>query len=256
MALNKQKGKEQDVAVATEEVQAPVQATGGRGRATKSNELKEKGESIIASLSEEERNKLGADSKTLHCVHLLGTESRKTPRKISDSESVDWASPIGVRFKTDKDIVVPVIPITKDNMTGIEPSDIGEKAVKAGEEFDLTLYEAMFLLIRDEYAGFFTFAGDPTGGYFQPKMPKYLSGDAKLPTPTLVSRTGLGSIKENIVAIDEKDQAGNWVVKPEFQEKFGEALKKAQPRRSAGAKKKTAAPTAVAKALNELLLGK
>ena len=255
MALNNQKAKGKEVEAGVEEVVAPAKATGAKG-VSKSNELKAKGEALISALSEEERNQLGADAGTLHFVHLLGTESRKTPRKMNDQKSVDWASPIGVRFKTDKDIVVPVIDITKDNTTGIETSDIGEKHVKAGEEFDLTLYEAMFLLIRDEYAGFFEFKGDVNGGYFQPKMSKYLSGDTKLPTPTLVSKPGLGSIKENIVPIDEKDPSGAWVVKPEYQEKFGAALKKATPRRSAGKKTKTAAPTAVAKALNDLLLRK
>lgn len=231
-------------------VTAP-QGAAGKGKRTKANdEIIAKGTEILAGLSEEQRNALGSESGTLHFVQLLGLASKKSTRRVSATESKDCSTPVGITLVSDKDIEVPVIDVTKNKDTGIEPEDIGTRAVKAGEQFDVTYYEFMYLILRDEYAGFCEANGDEKGAYFSPKLPAFWSGQAKLPTPTVNFKNG--SVKSSMIDIDEKGPNG-WVIKPQYAEKFGALMVKRTPQRSAGAKSSTPAPTVVALALQNIL---
>lgn len=227
-------------------------ATAAKGKKTKANEeILAQGSEILASMSEEQRNALGSKSGTLHFQNLLGLASKKSSRRVSANESVDCSTPVGIVLVSDEDIQVPVIDITKDKNTGIDPAtDITYRTVKAGEQFEVSYYEFMYLIIRDEYAGVCEANGDATGAYFSPKLPAFWKGDAKLPTPTLNLKNG--SVKASMIDIDEKGPNG-WEIKPQYAEKFGALLRKSRPQRASGTKSATPAPTVVAVALQKIL---
>lgn len=190
---------------------------------------------------------LASKSSTLHFVTLLGLESKKSRRKTPETY-VKCPTTVGVTLKTDIAIKVPVIDVLKNKDTGIEPSDISWKSVKAGETFNLNMYELMYLVIKPEYSGFITRNGDDKGVYFAPKMSSFNSGKSKLPTPALAFKNGTGSIKESMLVIDEQVN-GQWEVKAEYKEQFGSLLE----RKVRAKKESTPAPMLTALALQELL---
>lgn len=249
MALSNNKAKTVGQAAA-----APVAPTGHapKGKKTAANEeVLAKGSAILATLTEEQRQELGSKSGTLHFVQLLGLASKKSSRRVSASESKDCSTPVGMTLVSDEPIKVPVIDVTKNKSTGIDvEKDITYRDVKAGEQFDLNYYEFMYLILRDEYAGFCEANGDARGAYFSPKLPAFWKGEAKLPTPTINFKTG--SVKSTMIDIDEKGPNG-WVIKDAYKEKFGELMKKSTPQRAAGKKNSTPAPTVIAVALQDIL---
>jgi hypothetical protein len=225
--------------------------TAPKGKKTAANEeILNQGQEILAAMSEEERNGLGAKAGSLHFVQLLGLASKKSSRRVSATESKDCSTPVGITLVSDEAISVPVIDVAKNKDTGIEQSDISYRDVAAGEQFDVTYYEFMYLILRDEYAGFCEANGDERGAYFSPKLPAFWKGEAKLPTPTVNFKSG--SVKSTMLDIDEKGPNG-WAVKDQYAEKFGALLKKSTPQRAAGTKSTTPAPTVVAVALQKIL---
>lgn len=228
------------------------------------NELSEKGLAIIAGMSEEERANIGSKSSTLHLIHQLGLDSQKSSRKFTDGTSKPWPLPVGVKLKTDIDIEVPVLPVTVNKSSVVKPEEIGSRAIKAGEMFDLTLFEFMYLMVRDEYSGLLTYDGDPEGAFLVAKVSNFLKNENKLPTPTIRLKKSKGSSKENILSIDEKGADGQWKIIDAYAEKFGDLLKKKTVSRSgngAGGSTKTktpavSKPTAAAVALKTILLNK
>jgi hypothetical protein len=230
-------------------------ATAAKGKKTEANEvILAQGNEILASMSEEARAALGSKSNTLHFVRLLGLASKKSSRRISADVSKDCSTPVGITLVSDEAIQVPVIDVLKNKDTGIEyGTDVAYIEVPAGQEFDVTYYEFMYLILRDEYAGFCSHDGDARGVYFSPKLPAFWKGEAKLPTPTVNLK--VGSVKASMIDIDEKGTNG-WVIKPNYADKFGPLMKKSTPQRAQGAKSATPAPTVVAMALQKILFKK
>lgn len=216
-------------------------------------ELLRTGQEVYASLSEEERAKLGSLSHTLHFVRLLGMASVKSTRRVSPTQVEECSTPVGVELVSDIDIDVPVIDILKNKDTGIDPeTDITYRRVKAGEHFIVSYYELMYLVLRDEYNGRFEANGDPKGAYFSAKMPAYFRGQQKLPTPTLHFQSG--SVKAAMVDIDYKDpETGQWRPKPEYEEKFGPLFRKVTPRRASGKRVTVPQQTLTALALQKII---
>lgn len=222
------------------------------GKETGNAQLVATGTSIIAGLDEAARANLTSKSGTLHFVNLLGLQSKKAERVVSGRQTVETFKSVGIVLVSDEPISVPQIDITKDKDTGIDPAtDITYKDVAAGEEFALSYYEFMYLIVKDEYSGLCANGDDPHGVYLAVKMPAYTRGQAKLPTPTICFKTG--SPKENMIAIDEQDADGKWVIKPEYAEKFGALLRRKAPSRSQGTKAKIQKPVVVAQALKKIL---
>lgn len=184
------------------------------------------GSAIIASMDEEESKNLSSKSNTLHFQHQLGLASTKSTRAVTGGATLPTHENVGVTLKTDIDIIVPRIHVLKDKTTGINPeTDITYEEVKAGTIFDLTNYEFMYLIIRDEYAGFCEYGGAWDGVFFTVKTPPFFNGKAKLPTPTINFRHG-GSPKEGMVFVDYQDTTTKeWKIKPEYYDKFGPLLK-------------------------------
>jgi hypothetical protein len=201
-------------------------------------DLLQNGREIIAAMSEEEKRNLGSKSGTLHFVNLLGLQSKKSTRTVTDGQGrryIKVSTPVGITLYSDNDIEVPVIDILKDKNNGIDiEKDISYEKINAGEYFDLTYYECMFLLLRDEYAGFCEANGDDKGLHLSVKSTAFMKGEAKLPTPTFAFRrnnrikyAGVDEhspIKASIVDIDEKNSDGKWVINDAYVEKFGKLL--------------------------------
>lgn len=211
------------------------------------------GQAEIAAMNEEQFAQLGSMSGTLHFQHLLGLQSKKSDRVGKGRQSFESFKPVGVCLKTDVEIQVPVIDVTKDKTTGINPeTDITYRTVGAGETFIVNYYEFMYLIIRDEYAGFCSREGDAKGVYFSAKMSAFLKNQAQLPTPT-INFAGDGSPKEGMIAIDRKEADGRWVIKDEYKEQFGALLKRKTPQRSGDNKPSIPTPTVTAVALSKIL---
>lgn len=228
---------------------APTENKAVNSNKTANEDVIAQGNALIAEMTEEQRSALGSKAGTLHFKHLLGLASKKSRRKVSKDESLDCSTPVGIVFVSDEEIQVPVIDIKKDKTTGIAQEDITYRTVKAGEEFFVSYYEYMYLILRDEYAGLCEAKGDVHGAYFSPKLPAFAKGDAQLPTPTINLKSG--SVKENMIDIDQKVD-NTWVIKEGY-EKFADLLKKSTPKRSSGTKNSTPTPTVVAVALQKLL---
>jgi hypothetical protein len=179
------------------------------------------GRKIINAMNDEEFGRIRSKSDTLHFNQLLGLASKKTTRKVKTSygtEIIDCSTPIGVMLKTDIDIEVPYLKdVTKNKNTGIDPiEDIEYKSVKAGEYFDLTLYEFMYLIIRDEYGGYLKVDGKDFYAHLSVKLPAFIKGKAKLPTPTINFEKGNGSARASILDIDTYIE-DKWVIIPQFE---------------------------------------
>lgn len=229
---------------------------------TKYNEdLIQQGKEILAAMSKEEIDLLGSKSGTLHFVHLLGLASKKTNRSIGGVNNrtyKDSSTPVGITLRSDIDIEVPVIDVLKNKDTGIDlQEDISDIWVKAGEEFHLTYYEFMFLILKDEYAGFFEANGNPYGAHLSIKSPAFMREKVKLPTPTINFAKGTGSIKACMIDIDEKNPDGIWVIKRGY-EKFAPLVqngkrRKRRSKKDSGTANDYPVPTLIAIALQEEL---
>ncbi|WP_169338210.1 hypothetical protein [Paenibacillus sanguinis] len=219
-------------------------------------------------------------SGTLHFVRLLGLASKRTlrPKKGYDLNSdnpnldryTDASKAVGVELISDIDIEVPVIDMnlvnelmrvkkSDEQPTYIDPKgDVSTRSVKAGEYFCLSMYEFLFLMIRDEYSG--VFRRDDTDDDWGMKiefkwidaMEQYTDGtwglksvvedvgDRRvkkfvLPTPFVQYHTrGGSSIKSSMIDIDEKGENG-WQIKPEYA-RFAPLMKQ-KPRSDKGKKR-------------------
>ncbi|WP_289137755.1 hypothetical protein [uncultured Brevibacillus sp.] len=209
--------------------------------------LRDLGDKIIKGMSRNDRENLSCKSETLHFVRLLGLDSKRTTRtvykngeRIYDSGINGSPVPIGITLRTDDDINVPVIDVTINKDTGIDiEKELSYDVVESGKEFQLTLYELMFLMLEDKYAGFFEVNGDPFGVKMELKTNQFIHVDEdgnieikviedeegikklKLPTPTV--KFVEGSIREGIVAIDEQGPDGLWRIKQGY-EKFDKLI--------------------------------
>lgn len=216
------------------------------------------GNRLIKEMTEEEKANLGSQSDTLHFIYQLGLASKQKSRKVANYygvEATKISTPIGVKLKTDIDIEVPYLKdITKNNKTGINPDeDFDYRMVSAGEEFNLTLYEFMYLIIRDEYNGrlsvnrngkdFYAYLSVKANAYGEvyklidnegcekdSGTQSFKRKDAKLPTPTIIFENDNGSSRENMVDIDIRTEDGVWVIKKEEYKRFEPLLNRRKKR--------------------------
>lgn len=231
---------------------APVGAVSEDKKVNASKFVVESATEVLATMSEEERSTIGSKSDTLVFKTLLGTNAQKSQRRVQGSERADCPKTVGALFVSTEDIEIPEIDVTLNNKTGIEPDQVQWKSVKAGEEFQLSIYEVMYLITKPEYGGFASYEGNPRAVQFIAKTKAFLENKAKLPTPTLTLEKGMGSIKASITEIDEK-VGGVWKVKDQYAEKFGPLY---QPKRGTRTAKPsipsaTASAFAVQKILSE-----
>lgn len=208
------------------------------------------GNELLGLMPDSRRDSLGSLSHTLHFESLLGFNSIPSRRSIGGRGiKGTCATPVGITLRTDIDIEdVPVINVLLNNKTGISPAQINKRKVYATEEFSLTYYEFMFLIIRDCYAGFFTVEGEPKRGFVSFNFRAVENGNAKLPTPMIQIKRNrrerteyeklLKPITDNIEPIDELEpKQGMWKVKSAYAEKFGPLLEHLLKKREEGKKR-------------------
>lgn len=224
--------------------------------------MKEIGEDLLANMSEDDRAIICSKSDDLYFLNLLGTASVKKKRKVGSKKnnSIEYktiSSPIGVTLQSKTDIEVPFLKdVTKNNKIGITPiEDFEYKIVKANEDFHLTLYEFMFLMIQPEYSGKLRVLNKDFYAYLSLKLPAYkelynvadeLGYELKrkrelpineLPTPTIIFENDNGSARENMVDIDEKEDNDSipiedrkWIPTKEY-ERFAPLIKNKSKKR-------------------------
>ncbi|GMK39116.1 hypothetical protein PCCS19_21700 [Paenibacillus sp. CCS19] len=174
------------------------------------------GKQLFNKLEPDKVKNIGSKSGTLHVDSLLRY------RPVSGSPRT-----VGLKVWSDIDIQVPVISSAKDAETDIHPErDLTYRNVKSGEKYDLNLYEAMYLLVRPEYAGFCEAFENPQGAFLSLKF------DVKrgIPEPALkvaapnklseLSNIEISTIED--VVKENGNKLKTAVLKQEFQEKFGD----------------------------------
>ncbi|WP_080837118.1 hypothetical protein [Cohnella massiliensis] len=208
----------------------------------KNKAVRAEGYDEIEKLSRKEYEQLASKSGTLHYNKLLGLESMfatRTKHKGKSRKYVNDVKPIAVELVSDEQILIPRIDVKLNNVTGIEKSDIKYESVEAGQPFILTLYEFMYLIIRDEYAGYCEANGDPRGAYLSVKSTNVIEvkndryvgrvtnseGKEMIPTPYISFKRRYGAIKANIDIIDEETFEGKYKVKPGY-ERFWDLIPK------------------------------
>lgn len=257
MALTNKKQATATAPTTTEEAQVtkPLAGTSAKKGAVReaAQQLIADGEQIFEKMDDEAKAKLGSMSGTLHFKHMLGLASKKSSRQVNN-QAVKCSTHVGVAVVSDVDIKVPKIDINLNTKTGINyETDVEWVDAKAGEEIHLTMFEIMFLVIQDQYAGAFEADGSDTGIRFVAKAQNYFKSKSKLPTPTLIKASGTGSIKENMVDIDAKGDDGKWFITEPYAEKFGALITARTVSRSSGNKAQEPATKMVALALQNIV---
>lgn len=198
-----------------------------------SNKLVEFGREVYANKSNEEKAKLGSESRNLELLYFLGAKSQMKIKKskavssAGNSEPVSYKVPttVGAVFKSYKDICIPRIDIEITPLTGIDyEKDVKWENIKAHEEFDLNMMEAMILLTSDEYCGAVSYQGQPDAIKLGFNATKYFKNEQKLPTPHFKEKANSGS-QSNFVSIEVEDpETGAWKIKDEYKERYGKYL--------------------------------
>ncbi|HFL3696563.1 hypothetical protein QVA93_11280 [Clostridioides difficile] len=197
------------------------------------NKLVEFGREVYANKTVEEKVKLGSESRNLELLYFLGAKSQMKTKKsksvssTGNSEPVSYKVPttVGAVFKSYKDICIPRIDIEITPLTGINyEKDIKWENIKANEEFDLNMMEAMIFLTSDEYCGAVSYQGQPDAIKLGFNATKYFKNEQKLPTPHFKEKANSGS-QSNFVSIDVEDpETGAWKIKDEYKERYGKYL--------------------------------
>ena len=219
MALSK-------VAGATAE--APKTATapqvGGATTATKASSdheaFRAKGASLRQAKSAEEKAIEGSKSDKVVFIGCLGDPNKPQPRR-EGKEDVPSIVVVGYKFKALEDMMVPHAPLKQNFKTLMDVEDMTEVPVKAGEEFNLNVFETGALISRPEFAGRFTGEGNSVSITIK------FSKSRTEPMPVL-KRDGKGSIKETMFEVadmipnpSDPNGKGTPKVKDEYADKFG-----------------------------------
>lgn len=144
----------------------------------KTNQLKELGESILNTMSDEERELLGSRSKDVAFMNLIVNPFETVSRKINNKKVTGGAS-IGLLLKnvSEKPLTVPSIPQLTDKPMDADWTKMSTEEVPAGAEFKLTWAEAGVFAAQSEINGLIS--GDPERIIkYTPNTPK----DNQLPT--------------------------------------------------------------------------
>lgn len=212
--------------------------SGAKGVATKTELFKQKGQSIRAQMTEDQKAAEGSKSDKIAFVCALGDPARKQAR-VENKTSVPSYVVVGYKFRALEDVMVPKAPLKQGMKNILDVEEATERPVKAGEEFHMNIVETAMLISRVEYAG--RFSGEGT----QVALSVKTSTDREEPLPIL-NKIGAGSIKENMELIADmvggdgtEKNRGTAQVKDEYAETFGALYNRSRlAKKSAGAAKK------------------
>ena len=225
----------------------------------KMNEFQKMGMEAQASMSADEQAivKSKKDSLVFKGFAVLQSKMTESIARGKDAEGkvirVKAPKTVGLVFNSKESIVVPLIDVKYGFKLAVPQTEISERTIPAGQDFILTKLEAMYLLARVEYSGYFTTEGNGDG-YMNVNTAKYQTENA-LPTPTF--NLIQGGSHDMTIPIDTTDASGNVVIsgEPEAQ-RFAAFLVKKPAQRvggSAAAKPKVDKPVVVTAALRQIL---
>jgi len=203
------------------QVAAPVEGQAPKVANSKSgalyNKFKAEGASLRSQYSEDQKSVEGSKSDKIVFVGCLGDPAHPTTRRVG-KEDVPTLRVVGYRFKALEDIAVPKANLKPSYTSWMDTEPAVEVPVKAGETFDLNVFETGVLISRPEFAGKFTGEGNTV--YIGVKF----SASREEPLPTL--NKDEGSVKEvmlpvaDMIPSETDPNASVPKIKAEFAEKF------------------------------------
>lgn len=247
-----------DVGVA--QATAPATTNTGKKAASKEKmaQFQKLGAEVVASMSAEEQAKAKSKKDTLIFKGFAVLQSKLTDSIVRGKKEdgtpnrVPVPKSVGLVFCSTEPISVPLIDVKYDFKVVVPDDQRSERTIEAGKDFILTKLEAMMLLARTEYSGYFTTENNGDGN-MNVNTAKY--GENAYPTPTF--NLDNGGSHDLSISIDRQDENGNWVINDDAEaSRFAPFLVKKPATRAAGSgatKEKTDKTVLVAAALRKVL---
>ena len=232
MALSNLKQQPATAGVPAPSAPTPEGTVGKGKKDSRHDKLVAQGKALRSNMTEEEKQLEGSKSDKVAFVGALGDPNKPQTRRAG-KEDIPSLTVVGYAFKALEDMKVPRANLKHGFKNLMDVEDMTEETVKAGETFNLNIFETGALISRPEFAG--TFTGEGTGVYLSVKF----SQNREEPLPVL-NKVGKGSVKENIIPIADMEGAGQGKkgtpkIKAEYADKFG-VLYEARSIGSKGAK--------------------
>lgn len=180
----------------------------------KVSKLKQIGQQILNSMTEEEIQDLGKHSGDIAFIALIGNSFTQVSRASGNNAKLGSQS-VGMILKnvSDHPIEYKIFPQKSNKVMDVDFTAVSDATAAPGEEFQVNWVEAAWLATQLPYNGIFS-GGEHTISY-APVSPKE---NGVLPT-TKFNLKG-GSIADYTIEIADGDPKER-KVKPEFAEKFG-----------------------------------
>lgn len=224
------------VAPATAEVptqKPPVSAGDKKQKSAAFDEFKSQGVMAREQYTDEQKAVECSKSETIQFVIALGHPG-KPQKRVQNGKSLESHQVVGYVFKALEDVSVPVAKPIEGSKSLMDCELVGEKQVKAGETFMLTLFETGCFISRIEYGGHFTGGGDEV--ILHATISATHDG-----RPLTVLKRPSAPIKDKMELIADKipgaDGKNTYKCKPEYEEKFGYLFTRKKATRTLGAKK-------------------
>ena len=177
-----------------------------------------------------ENSKVESLSNALEIIHLLGSPFYQQPLRnkgarynalVNDlrvagaakpkTGTYKCAIPFAVLCVAHQQLEIPRLPVELNTKTGFMPTDVKYITVEAGQEFVMTYLELMLLGMGEQYLFTFRYDGMDNGitiatklHNFETKQSAFGPRGRRLPTPTLLSHTGVPA-KDKMQMICRKD---------------------------------------------------
>lgn len=207
-----------------------------------------RGASIRNAMSVEEKADEGSLSNKVAFVITLGDPHQNDKRSIGKKEGSnktqyeDCIKPVGYKFRALADIEVPSVTLKANANYSFEYEGVNWVPVKAGETFNLTLFEAGLLLSQLKFAGRVN-GGDGGEVVLHVTFTKNrIDAQGNMQPLVVLKRIG-SAIKDNIepIAVSNVDANGkkSFILKDEYKDKFAWCFKPKSISRSSGSGSKT-----------------
>lgn len=207
-----------------------------------------RGASIRKAMSKAEEADEGSLSNKVAFVITLGDPHQNDKRSIGKKEGSnktqyeDCIKPVGYKFRALADIEVPSVTLKANANYSFEYEGVNWIPVKAGETFNLTLFEAGLLLSQLKFAGRIN-GGDGGEVVLHVTFTKNrIDAQGNMQPLVVLKRIG-SAIKDNIepIAVSNVDANGkkSFILKDEYKDKFAWCFKPKSISRSSGSVSKT-----------------
>lgn len=211
----------------------PVSAGSGKEKSAAFEDFKAQGIAAREQYTDEQKAVECSKSDKVQFVIALGHPGRPQKR-VQNGKSLESYQVVGYVFKALEDVTVPVAKPVEGGKSLMDCEMVGEKQVKAGETFMLTLYETGHFISRIEYGGHFTGGGDEVILHATISATHQGRPLTVLKRPSAPIKDKMELIADRIPGADGKN---TYKCKPEYEEKFGYMFLKKKATRTLGAKK-------------------